>query len=869
MNDVSTAASARISSQKVAGTYCAAALLWILLSDKVMLALVGSDISSLESFSIFKGFFFVFITSAILYFALQRMFLKLGTTIQDTRASQLLLEAIGECMPAGVYAKDISGKYIVCNSTAAAIIGVPARQVIGSKSSALFPVELAERIDAEDRQIVRRLTSIVSEQSYLVHDRALIGRTTRGPIKAPDGQLLGTYGIIQDITELRNAVTELAESKAHLEDLIGLRTAALRAAEQQFKLIIDSAAEGLIFVDEEGIIRLVNPSGLALLGYTAAELYGRSIHEAIHHTIDDSIPSEPDACSLLTGVRSGSKCTLTDHYFWHRDGHSIPVAAALNPIFSDGQVSGSVISFFDISEQKQAETARESARAAAEQIAQLKGEFLANMSHEIRTPLNGILGLAHIGFRDSVGRGKAEQTFSRILDTGKLLLAIINDILDFSKIEAGQFRVESVPVDINSVLERSIQTVRELADAKGLAISHYQAAGVPAAILGDSLRISQILLNLLSNAIKFTQSGQIRLLVSRDMDWMEFRVIDTGMGISSESLQRLFKPFEQADTSVTRKFGGTGLGLTISKRLAELMGGDLLIQSTVGIGTTALLRLPCVVVECAPESEAIHTPPGGRRLNNLRVLAAEDNPINSLVLEELLTQEGCIVTMVDTGLAAVEAVRTLPSGFDAILMDVQMPDMDGVEATRKIREFAQRIPIIGQTAHAMHEEHDRCLAAGMSSVLTKPLDPEVLVSHMLQQVHRHVQERPFDSPDSDATKKESTEIINWRNLSAQYAGRTPVLNRLVDLALKNTEGLSPRLRSLAKSEGIDEIASAAYECRLIAANLFAPQLEVAAIQLIARSGSQPAAVAALAQSLADRVDEFHSELRRHVSVDGA
>ena len=866
MNAELSTISASNTARLAAGIYCVAAFLWIILSDKLMISVFGRDIASLESVSIGKGFAFVLVTASIMYWVLARGLNALGKTLQATRSSKQLLEAIAECVPAGVYAKDTSGRYIVCNRAASEIIGAPPDQIIGAQDAALFTKEFASRIQEEDRAIRRERRSIVSEQSYLAEGRELIGRVIRGPILGSEGQMLGTYGIIQDITELRNAVTALGEHKSRLEGIVEERTAALRAAEEQFKLIIDSAAEGLIFVDADGIVRLANPAGLSLLGYAPSELYGRSIHEAIHHTINDAAQSEPDNCPLLAAVRGGTKCELTNHFFWHRNGKAIPVVAALNPIITGNAVSGSVISFFDNTERIRAEEAREAARSAAEELARVKSEFLANMSHEIRTPLNGILGLAHIGFRESIGRGKAGQTFARILDTGKLLLSIINDILDFSKIEAGQLRIESSPVSVDRVMERAIQTVRELAGQKGLAIAACRSEGVPSAFEGDSLRISQILLNLLSNAIKFTRAGQIQLIVSREEGWIAFEVRDTGIGISPENISRLFKPFEQADSSVTRKYGGTGLGLTISKRLAELMDGELLIKSTVNVGTTAMLRLPCVEVDYIDETAAIQLNAVGKRLKGLRVLAAEDNEVNSLVLEELLTSEGCVVTMVESGCAALKVIQENARNFDAILMDVQMPEMDGIEATKRIREIAPCIPIIGQTAHVMHEEHDRCVAAGMSSVLTKPLDPEVLVSHIQQQVYRHAQERPFRDKE-EAKNGEQASIIEWKELSVRYAGRSQILRRLVSLALKNTADKAADIRRWADSGSIMEISATAYECKLIAANLSAPRLEIAAIQVISRAGTNPLTAAPLAYSLADGIDEFREELIRYVNGD--
>lgn len=860
MSRTSTYTTVRTPAARVAAIYCLAALAWILVSDRLMIALVGSDIASLESVSIAKGFLFVAVTAALLHIALSRVFASLEATHRATMNSRDLLAAICECLPDGVYAKDLDGRYIVCNHAAAKIIGVPLKAVLGTSDADLFPLETAERLRAEDEVIRASRKPICVEESYRLPDGLLITQTTRSPIVTQEGRLLGTFGIARDITELRNAVTALADHKSRLEQLVDERTAALSAAEQQFKMIFESAAEGLIFVDDTGLIQLVNPAALAVLGHAPDELTGRNIHEAIHHTLNDSAPTDPDNCPLLRAVRSGTKFELVNHCFWHRSGRPVPVAAAANPIVLDGDVLGAVISFFDITERQRAEEERERARSEAEELARIKSEFLANMSHEIRTPLNGVLGLAHIGYRESAGRDSTRRLFSRILDTGKLLLAIINDILDFSKMEAGKLRIERVPVSPVAIVEQAVHTVRELARDKGLALQSVQSDDLPVAFIGDPVRISQILLNLLSNAIKFTQEGRIRLRVCRTGEDLVFEVSDTGIGIPGELVDKLFSPFEQADTSTSRRYGGTGLGLTISRRLAGMMNGSLSLESCVGVGTVAQLRLPCEEVGQLPEPQIATMAGTRKRLAGLRILVAEDNPLNAFVLEELLRQEGSVVTMVESGAAAVEACRSNLRSFDAILMDVQMPEMDGIEATRRILEFAPSVPILGQTAHVMHDEHDRCLAAGMTAVLTKPLDPEVLVSHVLQQVHRPEPERPFEGKIEDKPAA-GLQVIDWSGLSTRYAGRDDILPRLVGLALRNTEGKAEQIRDLARANFATGVEASAYECKLIAANLAAPKLELIATQVITRAGAaNPSTASALAYSLADALDEFREHL---------
>ena len=276
------------------------------------------------------------------------------------------------------------------------------------------------------------------------------------------------------------------------------------------------------------------------------------------------------------------------------------------------------------------------------------------------------------------------------------------------------------------------------AAAKGLVVTARVDANLPDACLGDPTRLTQILLNFLSNAVKFTDRGTIILDARRQDDTLVFTVIDTGIGMTREQVKRLFNPFEQADSSTTRKYGGTGLGLSISQRLAVLMGGEIAVESTPDSGSRCAIRLPYVATDAPVDS----TPTGGqfvpgtlKRLAGVHLLAAEDSPMNQLVLKGMLMGEGASLTLVGDGQLAVEAVARQPAAFDLVLMDVQMPRMDGLEATRRIVAMAPGLPVVGQTAHALAEEREKCRRAGMVDALTKPLDHEQLVAMVL---HHHV-----------------------------------------------------------------------------------------------------------------------------------
>jgi len=397
----------------------------------------------------------------------------------------------------------------------------------------------------------------------------------------------------------------------------------------------------------------------------------------------------------------------------------------------------------DITDRRSLEAERERARLRAVELANAKSEFLANMSHEIRTPLNGLLGLAQIGQRAG-GDAATRETFAAILASGRLLLGIVNDVLDFSKIEVGKLSVEERPMAPRLLAEEAVTLLRERAEAKGIRLELASDPRVPAQCLGDALRTQQVLVNLISNAVKFTETGGVDVWVGTEpgedsLPRLLFRVTDSGIGIVAEQLPQLFTPFQQADTSTTRRFGGTGLGLAISRRLAELMHGTIRVHSAPGQGSTFELLLPLVDVAALPHASAEDADgapawadaPG--RLAGVRVLVAEDNEVNQLVLERALEIEGADVEIVGDGRQAVNRVLADGAGaFDVVLMDIQMPEMDGYEATRRILELAPQLPVIGQTAHAMQDERRECLAAGMVDHIAKPIDFRQLVDMIVR-----------------------------------------------------------------------------------------------------------------------------------------
>lgn len=511
---------------------------------------------------------------------------------------------------------------------------------------------------------------------------------------------------------------------------------ALHASEQRLMLAVQGSNIGLWDWNLQTHHVHFSDEWAAMLGYAAGDLapHYTSLVALLHP--DEAIGFGRDIGDYFAAQRTDTfraevrlRCKDGSHKWVAFTGRVVEYDADGEPVRATG-VS------IDISASKAYEQAMAAARDAAEAASRAKGDFLANMSHEIRTPMNGILGLTELCLATELSA--EQQSYLEMVHTSaRSLLTVINDILDFSKIEANKLDIEHLPFNLPQLMRHALAPLKLRAEDRDLALDVAVDPAAPEWLLGDAGRLRQVLLNLVGNAIKFTEAGrvtvQVGFLASAAAPLIRFSVQDTGIGIAPERLASVFDAFSQADNSISRRFGGTGLGLTISSRLVGLMGGTLQVASQPGEGTHFWFDLALPVVQ-APAPELSRAPlalPQG-----LRVLVAEDHPINQVVARKVLEHLGQHVTVVDNGEQAVAAFVAQPPDqpFDLVFMDIQMPVLDGFAAARRLRAhelpLGHHTPILAMTAHAMEGYRERCLAGGMDGYVTKPVEHKQLVQEM-------------------------------------------------------------------------------------------------------------------------------------------
>jgi PAS domain S-box-containing protein len=531
------------------------------------------------------------------------------------------------------------------------------------------------------------VTSVLAATFFMQHVTNPLRRLTASAQRLATSDLLttGAPGTLPDWFPTARGNDEVAELTRAFRAMAIEVTAREVGLKEQFKLLLDSTVEAIYGVDPKGVCVFCNPACARLLGYQSpSELLGRVIRPLIHR--NESRTESP----ICRALREGSAAHADDEVLRRADGTSFPAECWANPMCrEDGEVIGSVVTFVEISERKRMTTELHQAKVAAEAANQARGQFLANMSHEIRTPMNGIIGMTELALQTELTATQREY-LELVKSSSEALLTVINDILDFSKIEAGKLDLDPQPFALRDCLGDTLKTIAVRAQAKGLELACQIDHDVPDALIGDAGRLRQVLLNLVGNAIKFTEHGEVvvRAALKRAGQGevvVHISVTDTGIGIPANKIKAVFEPFTQADGSTTRKYGGTGLGLTICVRLVELMGGRIWAESEVGKGST--FHFTAHFGRTASSNSRVRRlGPGG--LVGLPVLIVDDNTTNRRILVDMLRNWRMQPVAVEGGPAALETLHDAArrgEPFPLVLLDAMMPEMDGFTVIEKIR----------------------------------------------------------------------------------------------------------------------------------------------------------------------------------------
>ncbi len=621
--------------------------------------------------------------------------------------SEFMLRTIKNSIPDMVWLKDVNGVYLQCNKKFERFFGADEAAIIGKDDYAFFSKELADFFRDNDRKAIEAGGPRINEEwlTFAADDYSGLFETIKSPMFDAHGRLIGVLGIARDIT-----ARKMAEE-------------ALRESEERFKAL-HNASFGGIAIHDKGVILECNLGLSEMFGYARDELIGMDGLLLVAERSRDVVMSH-----ILAGYEKPY-----EEYGRRKNGEEFPMRLEARNLPYKGKMVRAV-EFRDITDSVKAAQALLDAKEAAESATRAKSEFLANMSHEVRTPLNGVLGMLQLLQTTEQTDEQKEYILGAIKSTTRLT-RLLADILDISKIEAGKLQIIEAAFSTASLQESIMEIFRPTAREKSLVFDFHVDAQMPAMLIGDETRVRQILFNLVGNALKFTERGSVQIdamvLAAKDSGAVRvlFAVSDTGIGISDEQLKDIFEPFVQGEQSYTRCYQGAGLGLAIVRKLVRILGGEMVIDNTAGNGTTVYVSLPFKLPvphqEPAARQPHLADEPAG---TPLRVLLVEDDEFNLFAGKRMLHKMGYSVTTAPDGREALALLHE--QDFDLVLMDIQMPVMDGVEATKAIRGSSDlgeksRIPIVAMTAYAMTGDKERFLVAGMDGYISKPVERDEL-----------------------------------------------------------------------------------------------------------------------------------------------
>lgn len=625
------------------------------------------------------------------------------------RESEAMLSSVLDSMDDLVFILDSEGRFMdSCQPSRGSDLFAPPDEWVGKSYRDTMPPSVSEKFSVALEEVRQPGQKHTIDYPLMIDSQERWFSANISPRLSQDGSLAGHTVVVRNITERKNAEQEITIQKTYLEQLFEVST------------------EAIALINENERVERINSRFTAVFGFHSDDIIGESLNDTI---IPPSHRGEGKA--VTEEIKKGGDY-FHETVRGRKDGSLVDVSITGMPIRFEGKNAGIYVIYRDISSQKKAEQELKRAKETAEEATRAKSSFLANMSHEIRTPMNAIIGLSHLAMDTQLAPQQLDYQ-KKIHSSAYSLLRLIDDILDFSKIEAGKLDLENSSFNLEEVLERVSSIISVKSAEKGVDFSLRVPDSIPYYLRGDALRLEQVLLNLASNAVKFTSKGRVFVAVEladeseREVS-LRFIVSDTGIGMSPEQVEQLFQPFHQADFSITRKYGGTGLGLAICKRLIQMMESEIQIKSDPGQGSefTFILRFEKSDDEIPEIIAAISMEQTKELLLGRSILLVEDNETNLLVARELLERVGLEVKAAANGLEAVELAAK--ERFDVILMDLQMPVMDGLTAAREIRKGprSEGLPILAMTANVMAANREECLAAGMNDHIAKPIKPAIL-----------------------------------------------------------------------------------------------------------------------------------------------
>ncbi|MCX6216826.1 PAS domain S-box protein [Spirosoma sp.] len=690
----------------------------------------------------------------------------------------------------GILLEDENRAIVLVNQQFCNMFSVPLKpdELVGVDCSGM--AEQSKGFFKEQDAFVTRVNQLLQEQKLVIGEEISLadGRTFERdyiPIFI-DGVYAGHLWKYTDITK-----------RKHAED-------AAFYLNEKYQRIIENMNLGLIEVDSEERIVYTNQSFCAMSGYEPDELIGQVATDILLKGQNIQFMKEKNESRLKGNVDAyevSIKNKRGDAMWWLVSGA---------PLYSQsGQVIGSTGIHLDITKQKQLESELRVAKQEAEHSARVKELFLANMSHEIRTPMNAILNLGQQITKTSLT--EHQQFFIGMINTAASnLLVIINDILDFSKIEAGELSLEHINFDLADLIEQAVLVMTHDAEKKGLVISTEVSPGLPPTLLGDPFRINQILLNLIGNSVKFTNAGSVHIQCDSKKvagnQLIALSVADTGIGIAPEFLSNLFTKFTQEDGSIGRRYGGSGLGMSITKQLVDLMGGTIDVKSEKNKGTTVTVKLSLPIGKNENDVNQKQTTPNEDLLQTKRILLVEDNAMNRLVVTTILKPYGITIVEETNGYNAVERLRK--ETFDIVLMDVQMPVMDGLEATRITREeISKSLPIIALTASVIRSEKEECFNVGMNDFLAKPFEGKELVNMLMKWLTGTVEVAEPEIKEADGS------LYNLSRLEMISRGSQEFIQKMIQLFCTEAPDVATQIKAAYEADDFAKVKYLAHRIK--------------------------------------------------------